>query len=341
MWNSLNFKAASFSVTSENLNCIKIMMNRKWIIFSLLILITLASCSSQSNKESDQSNQAIVMTKKISPLIRPNDLMALKEKYVLIDARAGKDVKEKYLASHLKGALHADLDQQLADIKPDAADGGRHPLPTPEKFSDVLKQLGIGPNSHVVIYDDKNGGNAAARLWWMLRAIGHENVQVLDGGLQAALGAGFPTSSGEESPTTTDSYQSITWQLPMVNMSEVELAAKDNASLVIDVRDAARFRGETEPIDLIAGHIPGAVNIPFTSNLDENGFYLSPEALKEKYTAALAGKNADDVIVHCGSGVTACHTLLAMDYAGMEIPKLYVGSWSEWSRNDKPIGKGE
>jgi thiosulfate/3-mercaptopyruvate sulfurtransferase len=321
-------------------------MHNKKLATSILLFVLLlvgVSCSQQSNNEnesSDQMNDQKVMTEKISPLIRPTELMELTD-YVLVDARAGKDIEEKYLSSHLKGALHADLDLQLADIKPDAANGGRHPLPSPEKFSKVLTELGITPDSHVVIYDDKNGANAAARLWWMLRAIGHENVQVLDGGLQAALNAGFPTRSGEEAPAPAETYQSVAWQLPMADMSEVELAAKDKSSMVIDVRDAPRFRGETEPIDLIAGHIPGAVNIPFSSNLDENGFYLSPEALKEKYTAALADKNPDNVIVHCGSGVTACHTLLAMDYAGMEIPKLYVGSWSEWSRNDKPIGKGE
>lgn len=282
------------------------------------------------------------MTQKISPVIKAEELKGLKDKYVLVDARAGSPgIKEKYLESHLKGSLFVDLDGQLADIKPNAADGGRHPLPTPQKFGEVLMQLGIGPNSRVVVYDDKNGANAAARFWWMMRAIGHEKIQVLDGGMQAAIAAGFPTSSGEEKPGTAEPYLVKEWKLLMADMNEVEKVAQDKHYLVIDVRDAYRYRGEKEPIDLVAGHIPGAVNIPFSTNLDEKGFYLSPSELKAKYTQALDGRDADEVIVHCGSGVTACHTLLAMDYAGMEIPKLYVGSWSEWSRNDKPIGKGE
>jgi thiosulfate/3-mercaptopyruvate sulfurtransferase len=281
------------------------------------------------------------MTQKISPIVSPSELQALKEKYILIDARAGAGIKEKYLESHLKGALFVDLDRQLADIKPDAADGGRHPLPSPQKFGEVLGQLGIGPSTYVIVYDDKNGANAAARFWWMLRAIGHDKVQVLDGGIQGAVAAGFPTSSGEEKPGNAEPYRASQWKLMTADMSEVEKAVKNKSYLVIDVRDAYRYRGEKEPIDLIAGHIPGAVNIPFSTNLNEKGFYLSPEQLKQKYTEALSHRKPEDVIVHCGSGVTACHTLLAMDYAGMPIPKLYVGSWSEWSRNDKPIGKGD
>ncbi len=308
---------------------------------SFVLLIPLLVFSNQSIAHFYNEKHKEPMTEKISPLIRPDALMAFKEPYVLIDARAGANIREKYLASHLKGALHVDLEHQLADIKPNAADGGRHPLPSPQKFAEVLTQSGIGPNSHVVIYDDKNGANAAARLWWMLRAIGHEKVQVLDGGIQAAIASGFPVSVGEEKPGKSEPYVVKDWQLPLAGMSEVEKAAKDKNSIVIDVRDAVRYRGEQEPIDSVAGHIPGAVNIPFSSNLDKDGFYLSPSELKEKYTRALANKKPDDVIVHCGSGVTACHTLLAMDYAGLPIPSLYVGSWSEWSRNDKPIGKGE
>jgi len=140
-----------------------------------------------------------------------------------------------------------------------------------------------------------------------------------------------------ETAKKTASYPLEKWMLPIADMAEVEKVSQDNDHLVIDVRDANRFNGETEPIDLIAGHIPGATNVPFTENLDADGFFLSPETLKKKYEEILAGRNSDEVIVHCGSGVTACHTLLAMAHAGMEIPKLYVGSWSEWSRNTKPM----
>lgn len=272
---------------------------------------------------------------KLSPIIQPADLVLLDPNaIVLIDASAGS--KARYDENHLKGALYIDLNTDLAHIE-DFAVGGRHPLPSLPQFAKVLKQFGIAKDTHVIIYDDKNGGNAAARFWWMLKAIGHAQVQVVNGGFNAAIAAGFPTSSTVELPKTVEDYQLTNWDLPLVDINEVETASKTGNQVIVDVRDKNRFDGLTEPIDLIAGHIPGARNIPFTENLDENGFFLSPERLKEKYTAALKDSPSDRVIVHCGSGVTACHMLLAMDYAGLSIPKLYVGSWSEWSRNQKEM----
>ena len=187
------------------------------------------------------------------------------------------------------------------------------------------------------MYDDKNGANAAARFWWMLRAVGHKQVQVLDGGYAAALTAGIPVDSGTAPTIKQPPYPHTTWQLPMATINEVAQTAQNPDALVIDVREAARYRGETEPIDLVAGHIPGAVNIPFAGNLTPEGVYLSPSALQAKYKQALGHRKTEDVIVHCGSGVTACHTILAMEQAGLGIPKLYVGSWSEWSRSGRPI----
>lgn len=279
----------------------------------------------------------------MTPVIKAEELLQLKQQkeLVLIDARAGKDAREQYIQNHLAGALFVDLEQQLATKTANAANGGRHPLPTPQKFATVLNKLGISPSSHVIIYDDKNGSNAAARFWWMLRAAGHAQVQVLDGGMNAAVAAGFPVSSKEEQPNTVGTYELTEWKLPQANIEEVGAAAQQDDHLVIDVRDAYRYNGESEPIDLVAGHIPGAVNIPFAGNLDKDGFFLSPEALLKKYQAALENKKAGNVIVHCGSGVTACHTILAMDYAGLEMPKLYVGSWSEWSRTERPVAKKE
>ncbi len=283
------------------------------------------------------------MTNNPSPIIKPQELLVLKETktFVLIDARAGKDAKERFAASHLEGAQHADLDSQLADVKPNAADGGRHPLPNFASFSHILAELGITPYSSVVVYDDKNGANSAARFWWMLKSIGHEAVQVLDGGMDAAIKAGYPLSNqeakGKEQGANAATYPMSEWQLPMADISEVDEATLDAQCLIIDVRETGRYQGEFEPIDLIAGHIPNALNIPFSSNLDREGFFLPPSELREKYEKALKNRKPGQVIVHCGSGVTACHTLLAMAYAGMEIPKLYVGSWSEWSRNGRPM----
>ncbi|MNQ50803.1 3-mercaptopyruvate sulfurtransferase [compost metagenome] len=277
------------------------------------------------------------MSHKLSPIINPEDLLQLKDasEFVLIDARAGINAEENYKNEHLKGAHYVDLNKDLATVD-NPANGGRHPLPSLEKFSQVLSKLGISPISHVIIYDDKNGSNAASRFWWMLRAIGHEKVQVLNGGLQAVVKTGFPTSSEIENFDATE-YKVSEWKLATAGIEEVEKARNNNQNIVIDVRDKNRFDGLTEPLDLIAGHIPGAINVPFSENLNEDGFYKSTDDLNQKYKSILGNTKPENVIVHCGSGVTACHTLLAMDYAGIEIPKLYVGSWSEWSRNDREM----
>lgn len=276
---------------------------------------------------------------KISPIINIEELLALQDSsgIVLIDARAGINAKESYLSDHLKGARYVDLNRDLATVDCNPANGGRHRLPSFEKFSEVLSKLGISPESHVIVYDDKNGSNAAARFWWMLKAAGHEKIQVVNGGLQAAIKAGFPINSETETFEVTDMYPISHWKLATANIEEVEEVRNNDKNIVIDVRDKNRFDGLTEPLDLIAGHIPGAINVPFSENLNEDGFYHSPKILKEKYTAILGNKGPEEIIVHCGSGVTACHTLLALDYAGISIPKLYVGSWSEWSRNNKSM----
>ena len=275
----------------------------------------------------------------IGPIIKAEELLKINSdsNLVLVDARSGADAHEKYLKEHLKGAVFIDLEKQLADIKPNAAEGGRHPLPDAKSFAKLIGEIGIDDNSHVVVYDDKNGANAAARFWWMLRAIGHKDVQVLDGGYNAAIRIGFPTSSGKENLLQKKPYGVSAWQFPTVNMEQAEKAAGDDAFTLIDVREKMRYDGVHEPIDLIAGHIPGAINIPYTNNLDENGYFLPDVQLREKYLHLLNDMDPAQIVVHCGSGVTACHTILAMDAAGLGIPALYTGSWSEWSRNNKPI----
>ena len=284
----------------------------------------------------------MTMSQKPSPILQAADLPALiqSEKIMLIDATNSKNARENYAKRHLKGALFVDLNTQLADIKSDLSEGGRHPLPTVDKFSKTLAELGISPASHVVIYDQTNGSNAAARFWWMLKAVGHEKVQVLSGGLEEAERKGFPVTEGIETAAKTELYPIERWLLPIADLVEVEAVSTNPSHLVIDVRDHERYLGKVEPIDLVAGHIPGAVNVPYSENLDEQGFFLSPEELKAKYQGLFGNKDSENIIVHCGSGVTACHTLLAIASAGLEMPKLYVGSWSEWSRNAKPIVNG-
>lgn len=272
---------------------------------------------------------------KTPSIIQPAELLALKPKeFVLMDASAGS--KARYDESHLSGAFYIDVNTDLANIG-DFAIGGRHPLPSLAQFATVLQKFGITKDSHVIIYDDKSASNAAARFWWMLKAVGHQKVQVLNGGYHAALKAGFGTDNAIPTAQKVQPYVLTNWNLPLADMNEVEIASKTGKQTIVDVRDANRYAGLTEPIDLIAGHIPNAINIPFTENLDENGLFLAPQILKQKYQAALTNSKAEYTIVHCGSGITACHTLLAMDYADLPIPKLYVGSWSEWSRNNKAM----
>ncbi|WP_288444324.1 sulfurtransferase [uncultured Chryseobacterium sp.] len=276
----------------------------------------------------------------MTPIISSSELKNIPaENLIILDARTGKDVKQNYLEKHIRGARFIDLDKDLAEIGENAAFGGRHPLPSVEKFAETLSDLGISEEAHIVVYDDKSASNAAARAWWMLRSFGLEKVQVLDGGMQAAEKAGLEFSSGEEKFDKAALIKKNHWSLPVSSLEVVENELINDSSTVIDVRDAYRYKGESEPIDLVAGHIPGAINIPFSENLDESGNFLSPEILKEKYSKLLQDK-PDRLIIHCGSGVTACHTILALDYAGFPIPDLYVGSWSEWSRREgKEIAK--
>lgn len=271
------------------------------------------------------------------PLIEANELKTAHDNVIIIDARGGKDSRERYEAGHLNRAIYVDLDHDLAAHTDNPAIGGRHPLPAVEDFTAFLGQLGIKPESHVVIYDDKAGAMSAARLWWMLRSIGHQKVQVLNGGLQAAIEAGLTVSTEPFTPQPTQSYPYSGEWTGTVDIEEAGRAAQDQHRMVIDVRENARYLGKTEPLDLIAGHIPGAENLPYTENLTAEGKYKRPEELKAHYLNKFGEINPDSVIVHCGSGVTACHTLLGMEQAGIKGPKLYVGSWSEWSRRDLPI----
>lgn len=274
-------------------------------------------------------------------LINAEELKELLDKgnIILIDARSGTDAHDRYLKAHLDHALHVDLDKDLATKTADPANGGRHPLPDIHAFGSFLGALGIGPSDQIVVYDDKNGANAAARFWWMLRSLGHQNIQVLNGGMIAAEKAGIQVISGEEKKHPGAPYPVSKWK-DTVDIDEVAALRENPDYIIIDVREAYRYNGEREPLDKIAGHIPGAINIPYPENLDSNGTFLSAEELNKKYLSAINQISPDHVIVHCGSGVTACHTLLALEEAGIKGPRLYVGSWSEWSSAGREIAKG-
>lgn len=275
---------------------------------------------------------------KLSPLISPEELKHLNgENVVIIDAGSGDSAFESYLKEHLDGALYVDLNKDLAEIPHHAKNGGRHPLPGLEKFATVLQKLGIGETSHIIIYDDKNGANASARFWWMLKSAGLQKVQVVNGGFLAAKKAGLNLNSAKSEAENVEKIHLKEWKLPTVDLHFMAENSKNKNFLVIDVREKDRYDGRSEPIDEIAGHIPGAINIAFKENLNPDGTFKDAELLKKVYSAYFDTFNKEKITVHCGSGVTACHTLLALDYAGFEIPNLYVGSWSEWSRNDRAI----
>ncbi len=265
----------------------------------------------------------------LDPVISARELAALTD-VVLMDCRSDP---RAYSAGHLPGARHAHPERDLASPTSDPAHGGRHPLPHPDAFAATLGRWGVTPSSHVVVYDDQGGALAAARLWWLLRAIGHRDVQVVDGGLAALREAGFPLTTEEPAPSPEPPYPSAGLVREIADIDEVERARGAAERRLIDVRAAFRFRGDSEPVDPIAGHIPGARNAPYADNLRADGTFKSADELRALLTGALDGVAPEQTIVHCGSGVTACHTLLAMERAGLHGAKLYVGSWSEWCRN--------
>ena len=284
------------------------------------------------------------MEQRMSPLISAAEV---REKIrhpgvVIVDARGGGDAYERYLAGHAEEAIFLNLETDLSDKGADPAKGGRHPLPNPKSFGMVLGKAGITPSTELFVYDDKAGANAAARFWWMMKGAGHLSVRVVDGGLEALREVGVSIVKGPSSSMKVESpYEIQGWQLPTANMEQVDAARNDRDYTVIDVRESYRYKGESEPIDLVAGHIPNAINLPYLTNLEANGRFRPAQTLEAQFRKALGDNPHSKIIVHCGSGVTACHTLLAMEVAGLPAASLYVGSWSEWSRNPRPIAKGE
>ncbi len=273
----------------------------------------------------------IIKVEKIASLIGKGDT-------VIVDARGGADAYARFLQGHLNNSFFLDLEKDLSNPTSNPENGGRHPLPSIETFAATLGKLGIKPSTKVIIYDDKNGAMAAARFWWMLRAVGHRNLHVVSGGMAAIVKAGLAITTDEISPLSDfDSYPVADWAQYCSNIDQVAEAVHQSNKLVIDVREPYRYDGESEPIDLIAGHIPGAINLPYTTNLNEEGLFLEAEDLFEIYRETIGDRKPQDIIIHCGSGVTACHTLLALSDTNLDQAKLYVGSWSEWSRSDRAI----
>lgn len=268
--------------------------------------------------------------------LSPNDVLIVDCRHDLADAEKGE---RDYKAEHIPGAVFAHLDRDLSDLSRTPLGLGRHPLPTEEAFSAVLARLGWRPGLQVVSYDASNGSLAAARLWWLLRLCGVREVAVLDGGYAAWKAAYLPVS--QEIPDRKSIQVNVHYDPAQVVLDHATVANRSD-ELLLDARATPRYRGEVEPIDRAAGHVPGAANRPFTDNVQTDGRFKSPAELREAFRAVI-GDHAPEQVVHmCGSGVTACHNLLAMEHAGLAGSRLYAPSWSGWiSDPSRPIERAK
>lgn len=267
-------------------------------------------------------------------LITVEQMQSFTAPSVIVDCRfslADQDLGARLFSqSHIQGAHFLDLNKDLSS--PVTASSGRHPLPPPKKLAASLRQLGLNSGSQLIAYDDRSGA-FAARLWWLCRWLGHTNAAVLDGGLAAWQAADGAMASGvSAAPKAPGNFAEQLDNGLVVGAEDVLHELQQGYIELIDARDSERFSGKTEPLDAVAGHVPGASNLPFTENLRADGRFKSREELKKRFPE---GRNT----VHmCGSGVTACHNILASAYAGLELPTLYPGSWSEWIRDpDRPV----
>jgi thiosulfate/3-mercaptopyruvate sulfurtransferase len=270
----------------------------------------------------------------VNPLITVDELVVERPNVTILDVRyriGGPAGPSEFGAGHVPDAVYVDVDTDLAAPP---GRGGRHPLPDPTTFSQAMQRLGVSNDRPVVAYDDW-GSRAAARAWWLLRYFGHPNVRVLDGGWDAWKRSGQPISRDTAPPVIPGSFEAVPGGMPIVEASDVM-----TVGVLIDARAPERFRGEIEPIDPVAGHIPGAVNVPTNANLDASGRFRAPAELAAEYArvGAIAGA---DVAAYCGSGVTAAHDVLALELANIRA-KLYPGSWSGWITDpSRPIARGE
>jgi len=261
-------------------------------------------------------------------------------RFSLADLNEGRVAFE---AGHIPGARYAHLDDDLSGkIVPGMT--GRHPLPDPEIMTETIGRWGISNASQVVVYDSA-GGAIAARLWWILNWLGHERVAVLDGGWQQWLKKGYPTTSHVSTYETTQFSGRPDPSLVMTAIQMLEILDDDSWN-VIDARAAVRYRGEEEPLDPVAGHIPGALSFPFKENIGDDGLFLLKERLEDRFApitqAVISSNDASRVVNYCGSGVTGAHNILAMKHSGMAMPRLYAGSWSEWITDpSRPVATGE
>ena len=280
----------------------------------------------------------------MSPLISVHELALMigQDKLLIVDCRKELSSPDSgriaHAGAHVPGAVYADLDADLSDLSRQGL--GRHPLPHESSFAALLSRWGWTPQHSVVIYDDAGGALAAARLWWMMRLTGAINVRVLDGGWSAWTAAGQPVESGQEEPGSAAVAIRFDQQ-QCVGFQELETALEEKTIFLLDARGAPRYRGEVEPLDRVPGHIPGAHNRPFTDNLDANGHFKPARQLGEEFRSLIGAYSPSSVVHMCGSGVTACHNLLAMEVAELRGSRLFVPSWSGWSSDpQRPVAVG-
>ena len=275
-------------------------------------------------------------------------LMVFDCSFDLANPAAGE---EQYRKAHLPGAVYAHLDTALSDQgvvepdgshhpHPDAASGGRHPLPSREKFAMWLCSVGFSNEMQAVVYDRQNA-NYCGRLWWMLKWAGHDAVAILDGGVQAWQAAGGEVTDQAEPSHFQSNFTLGEPLVRLVSTQEVEQGLGQRAHTIVDARAPQRFRGEVEPLDPVAGHIPGALNRPFAQNLGPDGRFKPPAQLRAEFEQLLVGRDPASVVHHCGSGVSAVPNVVAMELAGLGRTGLYAGSWSEWCRDpSRPVERG-
>jgi thiosulfate/3-mercaptopyruvate sulfurtransferase len=277
--------------------------------------------------------RTLIDVQALAELMRQDDVLVVDCRYDLHDPSRGS---REYAQGHIPGAVYADLNRDLSDLSKPGL--GRHPLPDAAAFASVLQRWGWTPQTRVVAYDAANGALAAARLWWMLRLVGASEVAVLDGGFPAWVAAGMPleTAVPARSPSTTQ----IAFDPAQIVYTDA-LQAMQQDVLVLDARNAPRYRGETEPIDPVAGHIPGARSRPFSDNLTADGRFKPAPQLRTEFQMLLGPHEPGDVVHMCGSGVTACHNLLAMEHAQLRGSRVYAPSWSGWISDPKrPVARG-
>ncbi len=280
------------------------------------------------------------MRQPFGPLVTCEELHAHLEDpdWVILDCRHDlgdpKVGPAAYEAGHIPGSIFAHIDHDLSSEVGDGMEG-RHPLPDPDRLRAFLSEAGVDEKSRVVAYDDV-GGAWAGRAWWLLRHYGHQAVAVLDGGLQQWNKLDLPLREGVEKARRRGRFLGKVGHMPVLDATriETEIGQVRGAYQVVDARAAERYRGEDEPMDPVAGHIPGSINIPFAGNLDGDGRFLSPDALRDRYEDALGVQEVGRVVVYCGSGVTAAHDILAMEVAGLGTAALYPGGWSAWCQPD-------